>query len=287
MGFEHEELAFNSYYSPKQNNATNNSNQNLYRPYDNDSTNHGDGVNGGGVVHSTGSLGNHNVLGTSSNAFTNLNEKNCPWPYYPDTSYSNYPHFQNANFWPQLFHHNINVLQPNAHNLQHPPLHSDPLSSCLSEDNSNESVSEIDVERSPLTSPDAIQTSPLPYTFQSDLFLSSQNHHQPFAPVYNNIHQKHQLPIRPIPQQAIVCPITQNVPFMCSDCGQYCSSSDCFKKHLDFCNIIRSKLKKVDAMHVDDSGSSYHSPSSAVDRPLNLSSDSNRLHLNFFFKNNV
>lgn len=39
MGFEHEELAFNSYYSPKQNNATNNSDQNLYRPYDNETWN--------------------------------------------------------------------------------------------------------------------------------------------------------------------------------------------------------------------------------------------------------
>ena len=280
VGLEHEEFAFNSYYSSMQNNATSNNNQNLYRLYDNNesnlSSNVSDVVNGGGVVHSLGSLGNRNVLGNSSYASADFNEKTSAWPHFPDINYSHHPHFDNANFWPQFFQHNNNIPEANVHSLRHALPPSDPLSFCISEDDSSASMYEIDVERSPSTSLDAIQATPTPPSFSSDLFLSHQNYQQPYATVFNDSHHQHQLPIRPIPQQTSVVNSSQNFPFMCSECDRYCSSSGGLKRHLEFCNVIRTKLKNVNdnrEERKEESESTFHSPYSVDTRPLNLSTD--------------
>ncbi len=254
-----------------------NNNQNLHRPYDIESTQSSkicDVPNGVGVVHSAGSLGNRNVLGNSSYAFADFNENTSAWPHFPDTSYSRHSHFDNANYWHQLFQHNNNISEPNVHNLRHPLPPSDPLLSCLSEDDSSGSMYEIDVERSQTTSPEVIQATPIPPTFSSDLFLSQQNYQQPFASVSNDTHQQHQLPIRPIPQQASV---VQNYPFVCPECGRYCSSSGGLKRHLEFCHVVRAKLKNKNANHAErteESESTFHYPYHVDLGPLNLSTDS-------------
>ncbi len=89
-----EEFAFTSYYSSMHKSAMSNNHQNLYRPYDIEST-HSSNIskvtNGVGVVQSAGSLGNRNMLGNSSYyALADLNEKTsaAAWPHFPDTSYS-------------------------------------------------------------------------------------------------------------------------------------------------------------------------------------------------------
>ncbi|KAI9554526.1 hypothetical protein GHT06_019799 [Daphnia sinensis] len=284
IGFEHEELAFNSYYTSVHS-ATNNNNPGFYRAHDNGNSNNNNEeypfVNGGsGVYSASSSFGNRNVL-PNCDAPTDLVETAPPpasaWPHFPEINYSHYSHFPNVNLWSQLyFQQNNNHSEPNVHDYRNLP---PPYDTTLND--SNRSTYELDIERSSVTSPTVNQhtTVPHPSAYPNDLYAVPQSHNHSFVPVPNES-QQHQLPIRPIPQQASrVNPIlnaTHNPTHMCPACDRCCISAGGLKRHLRFCGPARARTDKSLSINgAEETDATTFAPSFVDSQPINLSSYDN------------
>lgn len=247
MGVEHEELAFNSYYSSVQNTANNNQQQGFYRPYDPISTSNNNDEwpllnNGSGTTFGAGVVGNRNNLFGNSVA-SDFVEPSQPqsWTHFSEPTY--YPHFANVNFWPHMYFQQTSSYESPTASV-HDYRQSLPLDSAI--DDSNGSAYELDIERIPVDSPAISISTPTPPPlgaqpmYPSDIFYhpTVQPSQQQITGVSNNVSQQ-QLPIRPIPQKS------QQLTHQCSACYRYCVSAGGLKRHAKFCRASQSNLENI------------------------------------------
>lgn len=227
-----EDLPFASYYTSAQSVAVTNTAP-LYRPYDIINTSNND--------EWPISLNYNHVFAANvaANVMGGYPESTFPWSHHaPETAYHNYHSYQHfPNWWNQYYYQQATY-----------DVHYDPRQASVQADNvfDGTSASSFGSENAapvhPLTTPYVQASFAQPTTFTTDpaSFLHPSCQQASYTANANPPALEQQLPIRPVPQQAVAEPVHQ-----CKACLRCCSSAGGLKRHAKFCRASQSNVEGI------------------------------------------